>query len=87
MCRLTGSFLLIVIFDFAEDKHSMMVERTQTGKSVAQLNCDFTDGRPRKYTDAQIPLALDLLAAGKSYRQVQKMTGISKSTLVRTKPV
>ena len=63
----------------------MIVERTQTGKSVARQNPDFKDGRPRKFTDAQIALALDLLAAGKSYGQVQKMTGISKSTLVRAK--
>ena len=60
----------------------MIVERTQTGKSVARQNLDFRDGRPRKYSDAQITLALDLLAAGKSYGQVQKMTSISKSTLV-----
>lgn len=61
------------------------MERTQTGKSVARLNPNFKDGRPRKFTDAQIQLALELLAAGKSYGQVQKMTGISKSTLVRAK--
>lgn len=35
-------------------------------------------GRPRQFTAAQIALALDLLAAGKSCGQVQKMTGISK---------
>ena len=63
----------------------MIVERTQTGKNVARLNPDFKDGRPRKYSDAQISLALDLLASGKSYGQVQKMTGISKSTLIRAK--
>ena len=70
---------------FAEYERGMIVERTQTGKSVARLTPDFKDGRPRKYTDAQMRLALDLLASGKSYGQVQKMTGISKSTLIRAK--
>ena len=63
----------------------MIVERIQTGKSAARLNYDFKDGRPRKFTDAQMRLALDLLASGKSYGQVQKMTGISKSTLIRAR--
>ena len=82
---LTGNLILTVMLAFAEYERGMIVERTQTGKSVAKLNPDFRDGRPRKYTDAQIQLGLDLLTAGKSYGQVQKMTGISKSTLVRAK--
>lgn len=82
---LTGNLILTVMLAFAEYERGMIVERTQTGKSVAKLNPDFKDGRPRKYTDAQIQLGLDLLAVGKSYGQVQKMTGISKSTLVRAR--
>ena len=82
---LTGNLILTVMLAFSEYERGMIVERTQTGKSVARLNPDFKDGRPRKYTDAQIALALDLLTAGKSYGQVQKMTGISKSTLIRAR--
>ena len=82
---LTGNLILTVMLAFAEYERGMIVERTQTGKSVARLNPNFRDGRPPKYTDAQIQLALDLLASGKSYGQVQKMTGISKSTLVRAR--
>ena len=82
---LTGNLILTVMLAFAEYERGMIVERTQTGKSVARLNPDFHDGRPRKYTDAQIQLGLELLTAGKSYGQVQKMTGISKSTLVRAR--
>ena len=48
-------------------------------------NPAFKDGRPRKYTDAQLAHVLNLLASGKSFGQVQKMTGISKSTLVRAR--
>ena len=82
---LTGNLILTVMLAFAEYERGMIVERTQSAKIALRQNPDFKDGRPRKFTDAQITLALDLLAAGKSYGQVQKMTGISKSTLVRAK--
>lgn len=82
---LTGNLILTVMLAFAEYERGTIIERTQLGKSIARLNPEFKDGRPRKYTDAQIGLALDLLGSGKSYGQVQKMTGISKSTLVRAR--
>lgn len=82
---LTGNLILTVMLAFAEYERGMIVERTQSAKMVLRQNPDFKDGRPRKFTDAQIKLALDLLSSGKSYGQVQKMTGISKSTLVRAK--
>ena len=82
---LTGNLILTVMLSFAEYERGMIVERTQTGKSIARLNPAFKDGRPRKFSDAQIQLALELLSSGKSYGQVQKLTGISKSTLVRAK--
>ena len=82
---LTGNLILTVMLAFAEYERGMIVERTQLGKSISRMNPDFKDGRPRKFTDAQIGLALDLLESGKSYGQVQKMTGISKSTLIRAK--
>lgn len=82
---LTGNLILTVMLAFAEYERGTIIERTQLGKSVARLNPEFKDGRPRKYTDAQIGLALDLLDSGKSYGQVQKMTGISKSTLTRAR--
>ena len=70
---------------FAEYERGTIVERTQTGKMIARQNSAFKDGRPRKYSDAQLSHALDLLASGQSFGQVQKMTGISKSTLVRAR--
>ena len=82
---LTGNLILTVMLAFAEYERGMIVERTQSAKQVLRQNPDFKDGRPRKYTDAQLQLGLDLLASGKSYGQIQKMTGISKSTLVRAK--
>ncbi len=82
---LTGNLILTVMLAFAEYERGMIVERTQSAKQVLRQNPDFSDGRPRKFSDEQIHLALDLLESGRSYGQVQKMTGVSKSTLVRAK--
>lgn len=82
---LTGNLILTVMLAFAEYERGMIVERTQTGKMVARQNPNFKDGRPKKYTPAQIAHALELLSAGKTYREVEAMTGISKSTLVRAR--
>ena len=66
-------------------KHKRLVERTQTGKMVARQNPNFKDGRPKKYTPIQIEHALSLLSSGKSYKEVEEITGISKSTMIRAK--
>ena len=59
-----------------------IIERCQTGKAIARQNPDFTEGRPKKYSRQQVQHALDLLESH-SYKQVEQMTGISKSTLIR----
>ncbi len=82
---LTGNLILTVMLAFAEYERGMIVERTQSAKQALRANPDFHDGRPRKFTDVQIQLAIDLLETGKSYGLVQKMTGISKSTLIRAR--
>lgn len=80
---LTGNLILTVMLAFAEYERGMIVERTQTGKAVARLDPSFKDGRPKKFTEAQLKLGLSLLDQGNTYRQVTAMTGISKSTLIR----
>lgn len=82
---LTGNLILTVMLAFAEYERGMIVERTQAGKAVAKQDPNFKDGRPKKFTPEQISLALNLLAQGKTYRQITAMTGISKSTLIRAK--
>ena len=82
---LTGNLILTVMLAFAEYERGMIVERTQTGKTVARQDPSFRDGRPKKFTPEQIDLALSLLEQGKTYRQITAMTGISKSTLIREK--
>lgn len=79
------NLILTVMLAFAEYERGTIVERTQTAKQLLRQNPDFKDGRPRKYSDAQIAFALQLLADGKSYGQVRELTGISKSTLVRAR--
>lgn len=73
-----------VFFAFAEFERDMIVERTMEGKVIAKQNPDFREGRPKKYSRKQIEHALELLESN-SYKQVEDMTGISKSTLIRAK--
>lgn len=73
-----------VFFAFAEFEKDMIVERTMEGKAIAKQNPDFREGRPKKYSRKQIEHALELLESN-SYKQVEDMTGISKSTLIRAK--
>ena len=80
---LTGNLILTVMLAFAEYERGMIVERTQTGKAVAKQDPNFKDGRPPKFTQAQLQLGLLLLEQGTTYKQVAAMTGISKSTLIR----
>ena len=84
---LTGNLILTVMLAFAEYERGMIVERTQTGKAVARQDPNFKDGRPKKYLPSQINHALELLQSGKTYRQVEAMTGISKSTLIRARSI
>jgi DNA invertase Pin-like site-specific DNA recombinase len=81
----TGNLILTVMLAFAEYERGMIVERTQTGKMVAKQNPSFHEGRPKKFTKAQRFHALSLLESGLTYKEVEDMTGISKSTLVRLK--
>ena len=62
----------------------MIVERTSEGKAIARTKRGFKEGRPLKYTDDQLNYALMILQDN-SYSKVEKITGISKSTLIRAK--
>lgn len=84
---LTGNLILTVMLAFAEYERGMIVERTQTGKAIAKLNPGFREGRPKKYTTEQLDHARQLLQDGNSYAKVARMTGISKSTLVRNRAI
>jgi len=81
----TSSSKLIrnIFFSFAEFERDMIVERTQEGKAIAKTKEGFKEGRPKKFTPTQINYALDLIEQGNSYTEVERMTRISKATLVR----
>lgn len=77
-----GKFFLTTLFAVAEMERNTIIERTQNGKAIARTKEGFKEGRPRKYTDTQLNMALNLLKEY-SYTEVEKMTRISKATLVR----
>jgi DNA invertase Pin-like site-specific DNA recombinase len=78
-----GNLMITILLAFAEFERDMIVERTQTGKDIARAKGIKVDGRPKKYTPAQMDHAVELLSTGNSYTHVEKITGISKSTLIR----
>lgn len=80
----TGKLVRNVMLAFAEFERDMIVERTAEGKAIAKQNPEFKEGRPPKYSRAQLNHAMELLEKY-SYKQVEDMTGISKSTLLRAK--
>lgn len=73
-----------VLLAFAQFERDMIVERTSEGKAIAKMRPDFREGRPKKFNKEQIELALSLLKEH-TYKEVETMTGISKSTLIRAK--
>ena len=72
------------MLSFSEFERDMIIQRTQEGKAIAKQNPNFRDGRPKKFSRAQINHALELLQTY-SYKQVAAMTGISMATLGRAK--
>lgn len=79
-----GKLMITMLLAFAEFERDMIVERTQTGKAIARSNGKKVDGRPLKYTEDQRKHAMQLLNdGGHSYTEVARLTGISKSTLIR----
>ena len=82
----TGKLIRNIMLSFAEFERDLIMQRTLEGKIVARQNPDFRDGRPPKFSRAQINHALELLKTH-SYKQVSAMTGISNTTLIRAKAV
>ncbi|MGO4938266.1 recombinase family protein [Fundicoccus sp. Sow4_H7] len=80
----TGRLIFTIFSAFADFERDLIVERTQEGKEIAKQRPGFKEGRPKKYSKHQIDLAMQLLETH-SYTEVEKMTGISKSTLTRNK--
>ena len=80
----TGRLIFTIFSAFADFERDLIVERTQEGKEIAKQRPGFKEGRPKKFSKQQIELAMSLLDKH-SYKEVEKMTGISISTLTRNK--
>lgn len=77
-----GRFFLQTLLAVAEMERNLIIERTQEGKAIAKQNPNYREGRRPKYTKMQLNHAMDLLKSN-SFKQVEKITGISMSTLKR----
>ena len=77
-----STLLRNILLSFAQFERDMIVERTQEGRAIARQRDGYREGRPKKYTRAQIDHAMELLD-DHSYKQVVEMTGISRATLAR----
>jgi len=77
-----GKLMVTMLLAFAEFERDMIVERTQAGKAIARADGKRVDGRPKKFKPEQIEHAMQLLS-NNSFTEVERKTGISKSTLIR----
>jgi len=80
----TGKLILGIFFAFAEFERDLIIERTQAGKAVARTQAGYKEGRPKKFTHEQLRHAVHLLR-DYTYKEVEAMMKISKSTLQRAK--
>lgn len=80
----TGRLVFTIFSAFADCERDLIVERTQEGKEIAKQQPGFKEGRPKKFSPKQIELVMKFLETH-SYMEVEKITGISKSTLTRYK--
>ncbi|MGL5243649.1 MAG: recombinase family protein [Sarcina sp.] len=81
-----GKMMFTVLCAFAEYEKDCIVERMAEGRSVAKQKEDYREGRPKKYTPKQMENAMGMLTINggdKSYSEVEEITNISKSTLIR----
>lgn len=79
-----GRLLVTQLLAFAEFERAQIVERTQEGRERARKQEGYKDGRKPKFTKFQLDHAVSLLDSF-SYKQVESMTGISESTILRHK--
>lgn len=78
-----GRLILHIMLAFAEFERDLIVSRTQGGRAYKRAtDPDYKEGRKPSYSKAQVDHAVDLLR-DHSYTDVAKMTGISRSTVVR----
>ena len=81
-----GKMFLTVMLAVAELERETIISRMAAGKELAKKNNpNYREGRPRKYSDEQLKMAVELLYQGFSYKTVMRLTGIGRTTLVTAK--
>jgi DNA invertase Pin-like site-specific DNA recombinase len=78
-----GLIVFQIMSAFAEFERNLIVERTQAGKAIAKTREGFKEGRKPIYSKEQKALALEKLAEGYTFKEVCKMTGMSKSLIIQ----
>ena len=68
---------------FAEYERDMIIERTQAGKEIARTKEGFRDGRPPIDLQRKKFAADLILNQHYSYKQAERLTGLSVSTIAR----
>ena len=80
----TSKLIRNIFFAFAEFERDMIIERTQEGKAIAKTKDGFREGRPKKFTAFQMQEAVKMKEhLGYTYKEIEKLTKISKATLIR----
>lgn len=79
-----GRLIVTQLLAFAEFERAMINERCQGGRAKARQQEGYKEGRRPKFSKMQLDHAVSLLEHY-SYTQVESMTGISVSTILRHK--
>jgi DNA invertase Pin-like site-specific DNA recombinase len=79
-----NTFLFTVIAGVAQLERDLTKMRQREGIEIAKKN-GLYKGRPKTYTERNPRLlhAIELKQQGKSYKEVEKLTGVSESTVYR----
>lgn len=79
----TGKLITNILLAFAEYERDMIIERTQAGKEIARTKNGFRDRRPPIDPKRKAFAADLILNQHYSYKQVERLTGLSQSTISR----
>ena len=79
----TGKLITNILLAFAEYERDMIIERTQAGKEIARTKDGFRDGRPPIDPKRKAFAADLILNQHYSYKQAERLTGLSVSTIAR----
>lgn len=79
----TGQLIVNVLLAFAQFERDMIVERTQAGRAIARTRDGYREGRPPINAKRKENAAHLIIDEHHSYKEVERETGLSKSTIIR----